>query len=67
MNQSSFTPVAISDADIYLKHCINLALPTLVPVLNSPAHTCHCEAHSHLHYKFEAYSHLSYHCEAQLC
>ena len=35
--QNSFTPAATLDTDIHhSKHCINLALPTLVPVLNSP-------------------------------
>ena len=37
MYQNSFTLAATLDTDIHhSKHCINLALPTLVPVLNSP-------------------------------
>ena len=36
MYQNSFILVATLDTDIHhSKHCINLALPTLVPVLNS--------------------------------
>ena len=46
--KNSFTLAATLDTDIHhSKHCINLALPTLVPVLNSPScravHTENCE------------------------
>ena len=35
--KNSFTLAATLDTDIHhSKHCINFALPTLVPVLNSP-------------------------------